>query len=402
MSPPERAPAAPGLPVLGPGAPQAARPTPEPYRALFPVGFAFALVGAAVWPLHALGLAPYPGPLHLTLMMQGFEQCFVLGFLLTAMPAFTRAERCRPAELAAAAALMLAFGAAALAGLGAAAQALFLASVLFLAATLGRRVWGNSDRPPEEFLFVALGLALGAIGSALRLAAELGAGPELPARFAERLLSLGMVLSLVLGVGSLLVPTFAGLRDPLAIPGLAGPHERRGRRPLYLGLMAALLLAFGLELAGLARAGMALRAVTAAIIGLWVWKLWRLPGRRTLHAFVLWGSGWLTIAGLWAASLWPLHAVGALHVTFIGGFGLLTLGIGTRVVVSHGKHGLEAEPRILAPAVVGCMTLALGARLGAELATDARAWLAASASLWLLGWVLWGARAMPRLIRTRG
>ncbi len=263
----------------------------DPYRALFPIGFAFALIGAGVWPLHALGLVPYPGPLHVTLMMQGFEQCFVLGFLLTAMPAFTRGARCRPQELTVATALMLAFGAAALAGAAAMAQAAFLVSVVFVVVTLGRRVWGNLELPPEEFLFVGFGLAMGTLGSALILAAAHGAGPPVPPRFAERLLSLGMVLSLVLGVGSLLVPTFAGLPDPLSIPGVAGPHERRGRRPLYLVLIAALATAFALELAGHAALGMALRAVTATVMGLWVWKLLRLPGRHTLHAFALWTSG---------------------------------------------------------------------------------------------------------------
>jgi uncharacterized protein involved in response to NO len=403
VSAPSAAAKSPPLRVLGAGHGEAGAAVIEPYRALFPIGLAYALIGAGVWPVHALGLVPYPGPLHLTLMMQGFEQCFVIGFLLTSMPAFTRAERCRPRELAVAAALMMAFGAAALAGWAAAAQALFLASVLFIVATLGRRVWGNPDRPPEEFLFVGFGMLMAMAGSGLRLAAELGGGPELPARFAERLLSLGMVLSLVLGVGSLLVPTFAGLRDPLAIPGVAGPHERRGRRPLYLVFIGALASAFALELAGLAAMGMALRALTASLMGWWVWKLWRLPGRRTLHAFVLWGSGWMTIAGLWAALAWPMQAPGALHLTFIGGFGMLTLGIGTRVVVSHGRHGLEVEPRILDPAVVICGLLALGSRIGAELApASARAWLATSGTCWLIGWGLWGLRAMPRLVRTRG
>ena len=374
----------------------------EPYRALFPLGFAFALIGGGVWPLQALGLLPYPGPLHVTLMMQGFEQCFVLGFLLTAMPAFTHGERCRPSELAIAAVLMIGLGAGALAGAGAIAQGAFLLSILFVVATLGRRVWGNPQLPPEEFLFVGFGMLLGLTGSALLLAAALGTMPALPPRFAERLLSLGMVLSLVLGVGSLLVPTFAGLREPLAIPGVAGPHERKGRRPLYLAFIAAFASAFGLELAGHAGLGMGLRATTATAIGLWVWKLLRLPGRRELHAFVLWISGWLVIAGLWAATAFPSHLTAALHVAFIGGFGLLTLGIATRVVVSHGKHPLELEKRTLSVFVVACVGAALALRLVAELApARAQDWLAGSGVFWLLAWIAWAARAVPGLIRTR-
>jgi uncharacterized protein involved in response to NO len=352
----------------------------DPYRVLFPIGLAYALIGAGVWPLYALGLLPYPGALHARLMLQGFEQCFVLGFLLTAMPAFTHGARCRPSELALATLSMLAFGGAALGGADAVAQSAFLLSLLLIVAALGRRAWGNPQPPPEEFQFVGLGMAMGLLGGALLLAGALGAGPPLPPRFAERLLSLGMVLSLVLGVGSLLVPAFAGIREPLVIPGLAAAHERRGRRPLY---------------------GMALRAVTATVMGLWVWKLVRLPGRRELHAYVLWSSGWMAILGLWMALLLPLHATAALHVTFIGGFALLTLGIGTRVAVSHGGHPIEVERRTLDVAVVACLALALALRLAAE-STPARAnrWLAASAGVWLAAWVLWGLRVMPRLVRT--
>ncbi len=111
----------------------------------------------------------------------------------------------------------------------------------------------------------------------------------------------------------------------------------------------------------------------------------------------------MSILGLWAVLLFPLHAVGALHVTFIGGFALLTLGIGTRVVVSHGRHALEVERGILHAGVVACVAAALALRLGAELApARASPWLGASGGFWLLGWLFWGVRAMPRLAPSGG
>jgi uncharacterized protein involved in response to NO len=209
----------------------------------------------------------------------------------------------------------------------------------------------------------------------------------------------GMVLSLVIGVGSLLVPTFAGLRDPLVIPGLAAAHERRGRRALYAAVIATFALGFAIDLAGHPTAAMAVRAAGATVMGLWAWKLFRLP-RRDVPAFTLWGSGWMTLAGLWAAVAFPDHAVGALHLTFIGGFGLLTLGIGTRVLVAHGRHGLEVERRTLDALVVGLVLVALAMRIRAELAPEhAGHALAGSGIAWLAAWLLWGARAMPRVAR---
>jgi uncharacterized protein involved in response to NO len=385
------------------GAPSRAAPTAspiEPYRVLFPIGVAYALMGVGLWPATVLDLVPYPGALHRALMMQGFEQSFVMGFLLTAMPAFPHGPRCRPLELGLAAILQLGFGAAALSGVTWLAELCFVAAIALLGAAGLRRIVGNPQKPPEEFAFVGFGLVLGMLGGVVLAAEALGATPTLPPRFADHLISLGMVLSLVIGVGSLLVPTFAGLRQPLAIPGVAGPHERRGRRTLYAAVIATFLLAFVAE--GTGRAGLALvaRAVAATVMGSWVWKLYRLP-RRDVPAYVLWGSGWMTILGLWLAAAFPAHAVAALHVTFIGGFGLLTLGIGTRVVVAHGKHPLETERRTLNVVVVALVVVALAERLRAELA-PARAVhaLAGSGLAWLAAWLLWSARALPRILRT--
>jgi len=372
----------------------------EPYRLLFPIGFCFALIGVAPWPLHALGLLPYPGALHRSLMIQGFELSFVVGFLLTALPGFTHGPRCHPIELALGVLLQVAFGAALLAGLVVAAQAAFLLTLLLIVAAAARRIAGNPLSPPEEFLFVGFGLLLGLAGGSLQLAAAAGLYAEQAPRFAERLVSLGMVLSLVLGVGGLLVPVFAGMRDPLVIPRIAGPHERRGRRALYAALLAVLALAFAAESIGRAGLGAFLRAAAASVIGLVVWKLARLPGRRELPAYVLWGSGWFMLIGLWLAALAPRASVGALHLVFIGGFGLLTLGVGTRVIVAHGKHPLAVERATLTPAVVGAVVLALAARIGSELWPGAAgALIGVSGTLWVAAWLGWGRQALPRIIQ---
>ena len=114
-----------------------------------------------------------------------------------------------------------------------------------------------------------------------------------------------MVLSLVLGVGTLLVPVFAQIRDPLAIPGIARPHQRSGRRPFYAVVIAALTGAFALEGLGQERAGMALRAAAAIAMVGWVWKLWRRPGRSTVPTWSMWAPAGASLA---IAAAWPVLA----------------------------------------------------------------------------------------------
>lgn len=371
----------------------------DPHRLLFPLGAGFALAGAIVWPLHAAGGLPWPGLLHGSLMVQGFELAFVSGFLLTFLPRVTRTTGAvRRWDTPLVLACLLGFGAASWVGAIAIAQAAFLAALLVLLAGLAARFVLRGNDPPEEFVFIPLGLLLGFAGGALQLAAALGLAIEPAPRFGLRLVSLGMVLSLVLGVGAILVPTFIGLRDPLVIPKISGPHERSVRRLLHALLALTLLAAFGLEAAGLPAAGAATRAGAALFMLVWVWKLWRRPTRAGRLGWVLWSAGWLVGAGLLAMALDPRHAIGYMHLTLLGGYGLLTAGIATRVLVTHGGHGVEAEAIVLDRFVVAGVVLALGARLLAEHGGPGTVvWLAASGGLWCAAWGWWLVRAWPRL-----
>ncbi|NOT34131.1 MAG: NnrS family protein [Candidatus Eisenbacteria bacterium] len=373
---------------------------PDPYRILFPLGIAFAIAGVAPWIRFGAEAIPSAGSLHMALMIEGFEQSFVLGFLLTALPAFTRGARCARWELAMGALLLAAFALFAFTGPGWAAELAYAASVALIGWALTSRIVRVRRLPPEEFLFVGVGLLLGLCGAAVMIASQrLGWAPTSP-RLGERLHSLGMTLSIVLGVGGLLVPTFSGIREPLRVPGIAGAHERDGRRRLYVPVALALIGAFALEAIGLARTGAFVRAVAASVLLLLVWKLWRRPQIKGPVPISLWASGWILLLGLWFAALWPSLTLAAYHIVFVGGFGFLTIGIGTRVTVAHGKHPLSAEPRLMTPLVFAAMVLALVVRVAAELMLHPVNLLrSASAVLWMLAWALWASRALPRMLK---
>ena len=372
----------------------------EPYRLFFPLGALYAIAGTALWTASAFGWPPYPATLHRMLMIEGFELAFVAGFLLTAIPGLTHSEKARPAEVAAGLGALALFGVLAVAGLHTWAHVAAAAVIGVLVVAALRRLPRATLAPPVEFVFIALGLCFGLAGTvilALDPAGQLL--PHLP-RLGDRLLSLGMVLSLVLGVGGLLVPTFSGMRDPLEIPLIARPHERGPRFVFYAAVMGGLLAAFALEIAQLPLAGAIVRALAGTAILVMVWKLPRGPGRGDLSAYAMWGAGVMTLLGLWLLVLLPARPMAGLHVLFIGGYGLLTFAIGTRVVVAHGRHGLTAEPQVFGPLAAAFVAGALLLRVAAEhfggIAIHLYGW---AGGAWTLAWIAWAAGALPRIAR---
>lgn len=381
--------------------PPSDRPTLEPYRVLFPLGALLAIAGVLPWVGTALAPGPWPGPLHASLMIEGFELCFVTGFLLTAMPAFTHGPKCRPWELAVATAGAAAFGSLRSLGFESAAGAAFAGTLLFTMVSLARRVRTGAAAPPEEFLLVGIGLLLGVLGGALQSLVAAGVLVEPSPRFASRLVSRGMMPALVLGLGGLLVPTFAMMKDPLAIAGVARAGERLPRRAFALAIGALLVYALACEAKGAVTLGAWVRAAAGLASTMLAWKLWRKPGRNALLSWALWTSGWCVAIGLVAAAALPAYEVTAWHLVFVGGFGLLTLAIATRVVVSHGGHAMAGERRVLGTGVLAGVGLALVLRLSSpgfsppEIARDA-----AAAGAWALAWAGWLAMAWPQLRRT--
>jgi uncharacterized protein involved in response to NO len=322
-----------------------------------------------------------------------------MGFLLTAFPRFTRTQPCTRVEILVAVLPTIGFGAAALTDNTALAQVFYFLSMSILIGILGRRFFSRQNDPPEEALFIGVGLLLGLAGSAFTLLTAFGVPGEPTPRLGIHMISLGMVVSLVLGVGALLVPVFIGIRDPLVIPKIAKPHARTGRRVLYISVAALLVLSFVAESRLQLAIAAWLRAFAAMTMGLLVWKLYKFPGRPSLTSFTLWFSGWFIMLGLLGAALLPMYAIGSLHLTFIGGFGLITLGIGTRVLVTHGGHSPKAESSILTWDVVGLVILSLVLRIVAETEMGSyRYLLALSGTSWSLGWLLWAVRAIPRII----
>lgn len=394
-----------------PQAPARDAGAPTPYRVLFPIGVTAALAGLLPWVGFAASQAPWwpfpslpmwPGPEHAALMVQGFELAFIAGFLLTAMPAFTHGPRCSRTELGVVATLVAAFVALRALALPAAAFA-YLAALLALGLTFARRVRPGAAAPPEEFLLVGTGVALGLAGAVVQVLSVTGVLPMGAERAGVRCVSLGMLPALVLGLGGILVPTFSMMKNPLDILGVARAGDRPRRRAFTLALAALLVFAVNAEFAGLSGLASWARALAALASTLLAWKVWRLPGRRDRLSWAIWTAGWCVAIGFTAAAVLPVHRIEAWHVAFVGGYTLLTLGIGTRVVVSHGGHPMAEESRVLSAGAVVLLALATLVRVFGPPLDPSHATLQhmLAATLASAAFVLWLAAAWPRLLHVR-
>ena len=374
---------------------------PDPYRVFFPLGVLLGTAGVSIWLLYWLGLtAGYSGRAHAFVQIEGFLYAFIAGFLLTAIPRFTGTTPPSRVTQHVLAAAVLATAVAFELRAFAVGHALFLgvhATVMTLAV---RRVLRRRTAPPESFALVGIGMLAGLTAAVINVAVALGIVPAEWDLVGRRLLTEGMVLLLVLGVGGFLGPRllgFAPLPEPPRLSVGAAPQ----RPPLFAGRRVPLYLAAGLGIALSVvleyRAGLSamapLRAAVASALILATIKPWQAPAVRTTLAWCVWSAHWLVIAGLWSSALAPALRVDLLHVVFMGGFTLLILAVGMRVALSHGGHALAAERRSW-PLRIGIATglFALVARIGAAFAPDSFfAHLGIAALAWIVGVLVWGA-----------
>lgn len=394
------------LPLLRPGssasphlvaAPEWRR---EPYRLLFPLGFALSWAGVLHWLLHGLGaVADYRPVFHATAQIQGFLMCFAVGFLFTAIPRRTVTPPPSAVEMA------VALGAPVITVVAAWYERWLVSQVAWLVLALSviafalRRLRSAAAgrRPPNSFLWVPLALTMGLVGSALVGAqAFLGQAGYWIHDLGRLLLLQGMFLGLVLGVGGMVLPLITCGDAPPDSGELQGDRRRRLGHALA-GL--ALLSSFWVENSGHARAGAALRFAAVTAVLLCSARIWRLPRVPGAHRRLVWIAAWMLPLGYLLLALYPQHRAAGLHVVFIGGFALLTFSVALHVTLAHGGHlDLVKSSPWPVPAFGGLMLVALILRALVDLdAGRFYLWLGAAAASFLAATILWAVLALPRL-----
>ena len=377
--------------------------TRDPYRVFFPLGIVFGLTGVAIWPLYSFGLTTtYSGRSHALVQIFGFLYAFIAGFLLTAVPRFTGTQQpSRPVQYALAVLLAIAVAASELRAFGIGTAA-FLAAHLMLLTLVLSRFARRTQSPPPTFMHIGLALAAGAAGAALTCAVAwelIPAGWDL---LGKRLLTEGMVMLLVLGIGGFLGPRLLGYA-PLPQHGeILRVLPSSVVESFIAGLLVliSLVAEYGFDLSQMAY----VRAFVVSVTVIRSLQLWRRPSVRTTLSWTIWIAHWLLATGVWIVAAMPKYRADFLHIVFVGGFSLLILAVGTRVTLSHGGHDLSAEKKSwpLRLGLTFCL-VALLARLGAPFAPrtyfDHLMW---AALVWMAGMICWGGYIIATIAGWRG
>ena len=380
----------------------------DPYRIFFPLGILLGIAGVSIWPLYYWGVTSgYSGRAHAFVQTDCFLYAFIAGFLWTAIPRFTgTAAPSRALQYFLASLLVVQTIVFELQYFTAGHLLFIVAHATFISVVV-RCFIRRQHPPPETFVFVGLGLFAGMAGAIINAGISLQLLAPVLDLLGKRLLTEGMVLLLVLGVGGFLGPRLLGFAQLPNFQNLEKisanakpPRTVILKREIYATtgflLVVSVIAEYGLKLPNLAW----LRAAIATLIVLMNIRPWRKPLTRTTLAWCVWTAHWLLIAALWLVVVAPKYRIDFLHVMFIGGFTLLILAVGTRVALSHGGHALTEEFRSW-PLRIGLVTgvVAMFARIGAPFTPDLYfAHLAWAAELWIVGVGIWGIYLLRRIL----
>lgn len=370
----------------------------DAYRYFFPAGWVMGIWGVLLWILFPWSLVAYPGLRHPEIMSGGFFLFFVSGFLMTAAPKFTSSFDPTKWDQRISFALIGALFLSLLPEKRIYFYSVVVSLFIFLGYFLLRRFINRKSNPPDSFLFVGFGMITGLLGSIILVLGELFNMQAEVYNFARLALLQAYVLSLVLGVGSRLIPALLGWAPLPTEGGRTKPHL------LLFSLLAVFFIfSFVLEALSFQLLAQILRSAVISFVAFFFWKLHRLPKRKAVQSWWLWISAWSLLLGQWGICFFPEARIHLLHVVLVSGLGLMTLMIASRVILSHGHHGLEWE-KSSKWLFVGALLLSLAGftRLSAGFAPHIyQSHLLYAAYTWIFGLLLWGAMFLPKIFRIK-
>lgn len=306
----------------------------EPYRIFFPLGVIFLLAGSLVWLPQIWDPSSYPVLLHRFLMLNGFVACFIAGFLMTAVPKFSKTETAKSGEILSF--LLLTFIGCGLAHLDSDAGVFTISAfqAIIILFFLLSRIFKRQENPPYTFVFIFVGLLLWIVSSLGSIFLDLEGFKHLHYE--------GSIAAIILGVGSRLIP---GILGHVAIVS-----QQRKSYEVNRPLLATVPVHFYFTMVSFVGSyflsdisGAVIRALVVSSIGLFYWQLFKKPQERSALTWCIWTSAWLVVGSFILKVIWQEGVIHSSHAFFLSGIVLLSILIATRVLVSHGPADKTLE-----------------------------------------------------------
>jgi uncharacterized protein involved in response to NO len=378
----------------------------DPFRLCFPIAFALAIYASSLWISFVFfGYGPYPGQDHARIFVGGFLYLSILGFLMTAIPRFTKTDFASPKEILTLSTAILLVLATILVD----QQSLFWMAVasgwILLIVFAVPRFLKRAENPPYTFVFVGLGVGFGLVGAILQALyySDLVSSGSL--------LKLGqicffdtMVLSFVIGVGGRLIPGILGFQEIVQAQRQVYEAPKPFLKIVPTSVFVLGLLFLGsvvLEAAEFSWAGFLLRALVVSYVSFVFWQIHRKPPEVKWHGVFILLSCWFVFVSSWALVLTDSHQIAWKHLSYVGGYSLLTFLVASRVTLAHSAEGLGLERKHLPFTVIGLsVSLAAVTRVYADFTSASYlGHLGYAALCFLFGLLVWGAVFIPKIIK---
>lgn len=366
------------------------------FRPFYLLASGFAALSIALWGAQNVGWLGVPylsGPvLHAHEMLFGFTLAVIVGFLFTAGRNWSGQPTPTGRALMALAALWLAARVLALTPWGVAAAAANAGFAWCSAWALWRALRAGGNR--RNYFFVALLVVMGFGSIAVHLSQQ-GWLPLPP--WAGLQLGLDVVLFMMSVMAGRVVPMFTNN----GVPGAQALREPWVERAA-LGSVLALLAADVGGLQGPALFALLAAAAFAHAHRLLLWQPWRTlrtPLVWVLHAAYAWIPLHLALRA--AAALGAVPPTLATHALTAGAIGALVIGMMTRTARGHTARPLRADRWDVAMYTLVLAGGAVRVLLPLLLPAAYLPAIAASATLWSLGFALYALRYGPMLLRPR-
>ncbi len=359
----------------------------DPYRCLFPIGWVLSCVGTLIWTLLYWKPASYPGIFHADIMIGGFLFAYASGFLMTAIPRMTQSAHARIWELTASLCICLGLVGVSLSTDRLIFHSLSLAGLIHIAIFCMRRIKVMT----APYLFILCGLSLGVLGSFGLLLNDVSLLQEPFLSVSRNVYYQGMMLFLVLGVGSRLMPMLL-VSGQKHVSAFRSQNVGSSLSPLAIGCALLLCSSFVIEsISATSWVGQFVKTSCVTFVVLGNWNLLIIPNKQGYIVGWLWVSAWCIILGLWSCVIFPSYVVHMMHVVYICGIGLMTLMIASRVQIAHGGQNWHESNQKGLFLWTGILILTAGVtRVTAPFVASYVSHLVYAATAWIAAMMIWG------------